>query len=229
LEIFTIDKKSKLRIGEYLKIDTKSSDTLILGTYKDDLKTGIWNYNSKDSKPWISYDYDKKVLSRLSDQISKSDSFSIRKNDTFISEKVDSPPLYIGYKDEVMNTLGSNIRPPVQILETGKPVVAVASFVVDIKGNTKGFQILKTSSKDINSSIFEAFKKLDGEWSPAIFNGQPVDSEVFIVFDIKPMGVSSIIPKIPNSIVVQVLYYGVKRAPVVIGTSTMFGSFPRRR
>ena len=230
LEIFTIDKKSKLKNGEYLKIDSKSKDTLISGTFKDDLKTGIWKYNSKDSKLWITYDYDKKMLTRLSDEINSSNMYVIRKGDSFVSEKVDSPPIYIGYKDEIVNTLRSNLRPPVQILEAGIPVVAVASFVVDIKGNMKDFQIVKASSTMINPSVFAAFKKLDGEWSPAIYNGQPVESQVFLIFDVKRFGTSSTLPTISNAVVINFEYYSITRTVEIRGANTVpLGSNPQTR
>ncbi|MCX6238605.1 MAG: hypothetical protein NTY07_13765 [Bacteroidia bacterium] len=46
LEIFTIDKSSKLKNGGYLKIEKKTKDTLISGTFHDDIKSGVWKYNS---------------------------------------------------------------------------------------------------------------------------------------------------------------------------------------
>ena len=73
---------------------------MISGTFHDGLKTGTWKYNSIGAQPWITYDYDKKNLTRIPDQISKVDSFMIRKGDVFVLEKVDSPPVYIGFKDD---------------------------------------------------------------------------------------------------------------------------------
>ncbi|MCX6238602.1 MAG: energy transducer TonB [Bacteroidia bacterium] len=227
LEIFTIDKKNKLKNGEYFKIDTKSRDTLISGTFRDDIKSGVWKYNIRGTKAWITYDYDKKLLIPTPDQIIKIDSFVIRKGDAFEFEKVDSPPLYIGYKNEVQNILVMNFRPPQQIFQEGLSVTSVASFVVDKNGKMKGFQIVKMSSSDVSAAAFAAFKKIDGDWSPAIFNGQPVDSQVFIIFDIMLNGASSTIPKIPNAIRVRLQYEGIKRAPVEIGRSTSGSGYGR--
>ena len=44
VETFTVDKKSKLKNGNYLKISAITKDTLATGNYRDDLKTGIWKY-----------------------------------------------------------------------------------------------------------------------------------------------------------------------------------------
>jgi len=214
LEVFTIDKGSKLRNGGYLKIDMKTKDTLISGAFRDNLKTGIWKYNDLKSKPWITYDFDKKYLTRLSDELSRIDSFMIRKDDKFVFEKVDSPPTYIGYKDEMKNLLERSLKIPNEILENGLSVISIASFVVDKEGKMREFKILKTSTKDVNEALFEAFKKIEGEWSPAIYHGQPIDSDVFIVFDIKPHGTPSAIPKISNSIVTHFEYYAVQRRAI---------------
>lgn len=215
LEIFTIDKKSKLKNGEYLKINSKSRDTLISGTFRDDIKSGVWKYNSRGTKPWITYDYDKKMLARLSDEINKIDSFMIRKGDTFISDKVDSPPLYIGYKDEINQILWSSMRLPFEIFENKLSVITVASFVVDRNGKMKDFQIIETSSKEVISTIFDAYKKIEGDWSPAIYNGQPIDSEVFIVFDLKPEGATLKLPKISNAIVVSIRLKFIEETKII--------------
>jgi len=165
----------------------------------------------------------------LSDQITKIDSFVIRKGDTFVFDKVEVSPIYIGYKDEIVNTLVRNTRPPGQFFEGGLSVIVVASFVVDKSGKMKSFQIVLTSSLDVNKAAFDAFKKIEGEWSPAICNGQPIDSQVFIIFDIKPQGAPSTLPNISNAIVVPLQYYGVKRTVQVSKTVISSGpGYPRR-
>jgi hypothetical protein len=233
LETFSIDKKSKLRNGEYLKIDRKTKDTLISGIFRDDLKTGIWRYNSKGTQPWITYDYDKKTLTRISDQISKIDSFMIRKDGFFVTEKVDAPPVYLGFKDELKNTLEMNFRVPIGILEERLSEVSIASFIVDKNGKMKDFEIVKTSSAEVGANIKNILKEIDGEWSPAIFNGQPAESKIFIVFDIVSQGGSSTIPKISNAIVTHFAYYYVAdqrrisgRVVVVPSGSVMPGRMP---
>ena len=229
LEVFTIDKKSKLKNGEYLKLENESRDTLVSGTFLNDQKTGTWKYNGKGSKPWITYDYDKKMLNPISDEITKVDSFMIRIDNTFVSEKVDSPPLYIGYKDEVRNILANNFKIPVDILVNGLSDTSVASFVVDKNGKMTDFRIEKMKFKEVSTIIMSAYKKIEGEWMPAIFKGQPVDSKIFVVFDIKPFGTPSAMPKIPNSLEIVLTYFGVKRAPMEIGSSSFPGSNTHRR
>jgi len=228
-EIFAIDKKSKLKNGEYLKLDIKSRDTLVSGSFRDDQKTGTWKYNGKGSKPWITYDYDKKMLNPISAEITKVDSFMIRIDDTFVSEKVDLPPLYIGYKDEIRIIMVNNFKIPVDILVHGLSDTSVASFVVDKNGKMTDFKIYKMKYKEVSANILSAYKKIEGEWMPAIIKGQPVDSQIFMILDIKPNGTPSTMPKISNSLDIVVKYYGVEKGPIEVrSTSSPYSSFPRR-
>jgi len=228
-EIFTVDKKSKLKNGDYLKLDVKSRDTLVSGTFQDDLKTGVWKYNGKESKPWITYDYDKKMLNLISDEITKIDSFLIRKDGTFVSEKVDLPPLYIGFKDEVRNILASNIKIPIDIIVSGLSDNLVASFVVDKNGKMAEFRIEKMQMKEVYTNLLSAYKKIEGEWSPAIFKGQPVDSKIFLVININPTSLSSTtMPGIPNSLVVTVNYFLVEKKTKAVELG-LFHTVPPRR
>lgn len=210
-EIFTIDKKSKLKNGEYLKLDIKSRDTLVSGTFRDDLRTGVWKFNCKASKPWITYDYDKKIINPISAEITEIDSFMIKKDNVFVSEKVDAPPFYLGFKDELKNTIISNVKIPVTIMTGQLSVISIASFTVDKNGKMKDLEIAQTLSDEVDNNIKNSFKKLEGEWSPAIYNGQPVESIVFVVFEIKGREAPSAMPKIANAIEVQLNYFGVTR------------------
>jgi len=210
-EIFTIDKKSKLKNGEYLKLDIKSRDTLVSGTFRDDQKTGTWKYNGKESKPWITYDYDKKILNPISEEITEIDSFMIKKDNVFVSEKVDAPPVYLGFKDELKNTFAMNVKIPVTIMTGQLSVVSIASFTVGKNGKMKDFEVAQTLSDEVDSNIRNVLKKLDGEWVPAIYKGQPVESIVFVVFEIKNKEAPSVMPMILNAIEVRLNYFGVKR------------------
>jgi len=86
-----------MKNGDYLKINVDTKDTLISGVYQDDLRKGIWKYYSIGNKPWIVYDYENKSFNLLPSEIVKMDSFLIRKDTSFVDEKVDAPPFYLGY------------------------------------------------------------------------------------------------------------------------------------
>jgi len=226
LELFTVDKDSKLKNGAYLKIDRNTKDTLISGEYRNDLKIGIWKYNRRGAQPWIAYDYDKNKITQISEQISKIDSFMIKKDDVFVFEKVDAPPVYLGFKDELKKTFEMNVKIPVTIITGQLSVVSIASFTVDKNGKTKDLEIAQTLSDEVDSNIRNALKKLEGEWSPAIYNGQPAESIVFVVFEIKNKEAPSVMPKIANAIEVRLNYFGVTR--IVTKTVVSVSEIPRR-
>jgi hypothetical protein len=226
-EIFTIDKESKIKNGAYVKISLKNKDTLISGTYRDGIKTGIWKFNDADGQPWISYDYNKKILDKVSGQLSNTDSFLIKKDDAFILEKVDCPPVYLGFKNE-FGDFSFNFHIPVEIMQEGTSIFSIASFIVDKSGKMKDFEIVVPSTDELNIRIQNAFKKIDGEWTSAVFRGQPVESMVFVVFDIKHKDAAvSTIPKVSNAIIVKMEYYGVtykKSSTVVSSPSSVYRS-----
>ena len=109
-EIFTVDKTTQLESGNYLKIDKKSKDTLISGTYINGVKSGIWRYFSKDNHLWMSYNFDLKAFVLIPEEISKIDSFAIKNGDSFSYEKVDFPPVYLGFKNEVARNRSFKFR-----------------------------------------------------------------------------------------------------------------------
>ena len=96
IETFTFNKESKMKNGDYLKINVDTKDTLISGVYQDDLRKGIWKYYSIGNKPWIVYDYENKSFNLLPSEIVKMDSFLIRKDTSFVDEKVDAPLFILG-------------------------------------------------------------------------------------------------------------------------------------
>ena len=135
----------------------------------------------------------------------------IKKDNVFVSEKVDAPPVYLGFKDELKKTFEMNVKIPVTIMTGQLSVVSIASFTVGKNGKMKDLEIAQTLSDEVDNNIKNSFKKLEGEWSPAIYNGQPVESIVFVVFEIKPKEVPSAMPKISNAIEVRLNYFGVTR------------------
>ena len=221
-EIFTVDKKSKLRNGNYLKINALTKDTLISGIYRDDLKSGIWKYYSKGNAPWIVYDYENNAIKLLPTEIAKVDSFLIWKDNTFVREKVDSPPVYIGFDKEVQTTIAANTKLPVDVLVNGLLGKTLVSFIIDKAGKMNGFRVEASFHKDLNPEVLNACKLIDGTWLPAKVNGQPVDSKLFVIVDVVPPNVPSQYQDTPNVMLVQISYFGVKRTSTqagVMGTS----------
>lgn len=109
-EFYTVNKISKLENGTYLKLDKQNKDTLISGTYLNGVKSGIWRYFSKGNNLCMSYNFDRKAFEKLPEEISRIDSFVVKKADSFTYEKVDLPPVYLGSKNEIGRILAANFK-----------------------------------------------------------------------------------------------------------------------
>ena len=229
VETFTIDKKSKLKNGNYIKISAISKDTLATGSYRDDLKTGIWKYYSKGNAPWIVYHYENKEIKFLSTNIAKVDSFLIWKDNAFVREKVDSPPVYIGFEKEVQTTVAANTKLPVDLLVNGLFGKTLFSFIIDKTGKMNGIKVEASFHKDLNPELLNACKLIDGIWLPAKVNGQPVDSKLFVLVDVLPPNVASQYQDTSNVMLVQISYFGVKRTSTQVGVMGIPVNNPSRR
>ena len=219
-EIFTVDKTTQLESGNYLKIDKKSKDTLISGTYINGVKSGIWRYFSKDNHLWMSYNFDLKAFVLIPEEISKIDSFAIKNGDSFSYEKVDFPPVYLGFKNEVARIAVSNFDIPNVFMEKHLSGISIASFVVDSTGKMKNFNRELVLSDEIMTQMEHMFSLIDGEWVPAKLNGHPVDSQILLVYDIKPSGAKNLFQDNSNTIVAHFQYFGVQKAKHSLGYKT---------
>lgn len=219
-EIFTVNKATQLESGVYLKIDKKSKDTLISGSYINGVKSGIWRYFSKDNHLWMSYNFDQKTFEILPEEISKIDSFAVKKDDSFSYEKVDFPPVYLGFKNEVARIAVSNFDIPNVFMEKHLSGISIASFVVDSNGKMKNFKRVLVLSDEIMTQMEHMFSLIDGEWVPAKVNGEAVDSQILLVYDIKPSGAKNLFQDNPNAIVAHFQYFGVQKAKHSLGYTT---------
>ena len=214
-EIFTVSKATQLESGNYLKIDKKSKDTLISGTYINGVKSGIWRYFSKDNHLWMSYNFDRKAFVVIPEEISKIDSFVVKKGNSFVYEKVDFPPVYLGFKDEIGQLCITNFKIPLDICQNRKSGLSVATFTVNKNGIAQDLLPVQVLSDEVFSQMKDAIKLIDGYWIPAIVNGEPVSSQVLMVYDITPSGSKYLIPDNPKAIIVHSQYSSVTAKRVI--------------
>jgi len=226
-EIYSVDKISKLKSGDYLKIDKKSKDTLIFGTYSDGQKSGIWRYFSKENKLWMTYDFGKNTFVFIPEDISSIDSFVVRKGDSFSYTKVDLPPVYLGSKNELEKILTANFTIPIEICENEKSGISMATFIVDKNGKMNEFQSVQMLFNEVFTKMEDALKFLDGNWSPAFADGKPVDSQIVLVCDITPQGAKYLFKDNPKAIVIHFQYVGkVRNTKKSLGYSIQTVNYP---
>jgi hypothetical protein len=98
--------------------------------------------------------------------------------------KVDSPPIYLGYKDEIKLMLAHTARVPVKEMANGFKATSTASFIIDSIGKIKDIKIERPGNVSFDQSVIRAIRIIDGEWIPARVNNMPVDSKMFVLIHI---------------------------------------------
>lgn len=214
-EVFQINKESKKKQGDYLKILNFSKDTLVKGNFENDSVTGVWTYFNKGNLPRLKYNYSANSCEWISETESKPDTFPVRVRDNFGFVRLDRPPLYIGFFNDPALIFQENIKLPIEIMEKGESVLEIASFVVNKKGDIAEVNTEEIKNSSIRFAVEKAFRINRFRYLPGILNGQPVDTKLFVVLEIGPGGTNQMIPKKPYAIHVDLKYFGIKRTQVV--------------
>lgn len=207
---YMIDKKTKSKEGEYLKKKNNTNDTLVTGQYQNDRKVGLWKYRSAGNKDYILYNYDRQSAEYLDPSFSKVDSFLIIEpgNGLFFLNKVDSPPIYIGFKGEVKSVIDQNISVPIEETARGIEGVSAASFIIDRTGKISEIKIERSLSRPIDKVLLNAIKMLDGDWIPAKVNNIPTDAKMNVLFHVSNSKRNPKSKEKPYEIAINRIYYG---------------------
>jgi len=227
--IFTIDKSSKQKDGEYFKIKTHSSDTLVYGRYTNDKKSGLWKYKGAGNKDYISYNYDNQAIEYLSPSISKIDSFYIKSENegVYLLGKVDSPPIYLGYQGEIKALFDHNVKVPVEEMARGLNGTSVASFIIDLNGKIKDIKVERSINKNFDKMMINTINIIDSDWIPAKVKNTLTESKMLILVQVSNSSVKSNVKNKPYQIAINLNYFGVQRTYSVSRTvSVPAGSKP---
>ena len=210
---YTINKKSKIKDGEYFKIKRSPYDTLVTGYYNNDQKSGLWRFWSTGDKDYISYNYDTRTIEYLSPEISKIDSFYTITdgNGLYLLNKVDSPPIYLGYKGEIKKMLSNEVKIPLDEMANGLKGVSASSFVIDRTGKIKDIKIDRPLSNSFDRMLKKVLEKIDGDWIPARINNSPTDAKMFVLIHVYNSKMSGRTKDKPYLIAIDIAYYGVTR------------------
>jgi len=225
-EIYSVEKKTKVKNGTYVKIDKLSKDTLIVGQYQNNQRSGVWKYFSEGNKLWMSYDFDKKAFALVPDEIKNITQFNVSNGSEYAEQKVDNPPIYLASKKEIEFRISSEIVPSADIVVNSKSGLCIARFVIDKTGHLKDIVPEVMMSDVIFPQIKLIMENLKEPWIPAKMNGQEVDSQYILVLDIKPEG-KPLFEDNPKCIVVHYNYLSkiIKRT-VYLGTTVTTNGMP---
>jgi hypothetical protein len=221
-EIYSVEKKTKVKNGTYVKIEKLSKDTLIVGQYQNNQRSGVWKYFSEGNKLWMSYDFDKKAFALIPDEIKNITQFNVSNGSEYTEQNVDNPPIYLASKKEIEFQISSEIIPVADIVVNSKSGLCIARFVIDKTGHLKDIVPEVMMSDVIFPQMKSILEDLKEPWIPAKMNGQEVDSQYILVLDIKPEG-KPLFEDNPKCIVVHYSYLSkpIIRTTVSLGTTVV--------
>lgn len=89
--------------------------------------------------------------------------------------------------------------------------IAIATMIIDKTGKISKIAIEKSISKEFDKNMLKSINLINGDWIPAKFNGNQVDSKIYIMFQVSNSFYSQNYPYKPYVIPVLLSYYSVQR------------------
>ena len=215
-EKYTIDKKTKKKHGAYVRIADASKDTLAKGNFNQGSKTGKWSYYSKKNILYLIYDYEQKKFFHKAHRFIDGDSVQIKFKNIYKVDKVQETAIYLGDQNEIVNTLNISFQPPKTAFENNISGMVMASFDINKMGEMENFKIETSYDKKLEKPARESLEKFKHDWVPALINGKPVTSKMYVLFNINFVTPTSVEPKKLASnksdmIIVNFTYLGISR------------------
>lgn len=188
---------------------------MIKGQYLNDSIAGVWTYFDLKNQPYMKYDYSIDSCLWISKLMNKADTFPVRLRNNFGFAKLDRPPLYIGFSKEPEIAFINNIKVPIPVMEKGKSLLFIASFVINTSGEIIEVKTDEIENPQIRSAVEKTFQKNRWKYLPGILDGKPVDTKLYLVFDIGPIGQEQKIPSKAYVTKINIHYFGIKTTRVV--------------
>ena len=186
-EIYQISDDTKVKNGSYVVLSNMQADTLVLGQYRDGVKTGRWNYLKNDGSIIIQYDYTADSCAWIHPMVCHSDTFLVGTGDgNFVPAKVERPPLLIGYFNEMKVRFVSDFKIPMEMLGSMKPYSLIGTFVIGADGKVGSMNSDEITNKYFKKYFESRFQDYEWQFLPAIFNDKPVECKMIVLFSINP-------------------------------------------
>lgn len=182
-EIFTIDKKTKEKQGNYVKINNFSKDTLVKGTYEQGKKAGVWSFMDNKNSVYFTYDFDQNKVAENYGNFSYHDSIQVKIGNQFKLTRVGNPAIYLGYRHGIPDVLSKELKPPKSFFSAAKPGMVVVSLEINQKGEMENLKFESSNNDKLHATIENSIKKLTNGWIPASIDGVPVVSKMYIAFN----------------------------------------------
>ena len=206
--IYTIDKKTKLKEGEFLKIYNRTQDTICIGKYERGNRISDWKFTYGDLN--FNYNYESKDFLFLDTLFKANNLFYVKKDFAYKLTEVDRPAIFLDSELELRSFLAQNIELPDDIRNNYIEDYSVASITIDSIGNYRFLRIEKSISVSLDQEMIKTIQSLPNTFLPAMKDDKAVESKIYIVFNISHEIRKIKITPAPYRIVIDVIYYSVR-------------------
>ena len=185
-EVYTINKATKLKEGAFKQIHSRNEVTLCEGNYSQGQRIGVWKFYDQEGVLSFTYNYDAKSVEKLKNTASDGLLIPVMRSGQFIQEQVDREPYFLGYEGELEARL--SLQMDVQKLikrAEKKQGITVLSMLVDARGQLRAIRAEETHDLEVAKMLIAAMKTTKDSWLPAVQDGQPVSSKIFLVHDLR--------------------------------------------
>lgn len=148
------------------------ANTLVVGNYDKDEKVGIWKFYTTTGELEQEYDYSKKEIVSFKPDPPNTNYQVLNGTDTTY-EQLSRPPMVVGGAHSYLITIAKNLRYPVGAHKSNISGKVYVRFVIDEKGDTSNYGVLKAGDKSLDEEAIRVVKLIEG-WQPAMIDDKPV-------------------------------------------------------
>lgn len=206
-EVYFIDKKTSFKNGISYILNTKLKDTLSVGSYKNEMRIGIWKYFDFDSgEKFMEYNYTNDSLNYLNNELT-ADSFLVKMDGKLVYTKVDRPLLFLGYSGEIEHKISKELELPEELLTNEMSASSLLGFTVDKHGNILSGVVLRSFNPSIENQLHKAVMAFNGRMLPPIVNGKAVDSQFYVRFNFNQKAKNQSVKNLPYIYNIGIMVY----------------------
>lgn len=168
----------KIRHGGYRKYEGK--DKLIAeGTYSNNQKVGEWKFYSTGELEQV-YDFSSNEL-----KYAKKETYPTTVEIDGKQQEVylDTPPLYIGSKNQLNEELNKVMKYPDHARRMGVEGKVLAAIWIDENNNVFDIKIIQGIMKECDEEVISGLKKIEKYWRTGKINGMSVRSQYIVLVD----------------------------------------------
>jgi protein TonB len=144
------------------------------GNYKNNERTGIWQFYNYKNQLEYSYDFTNRKLVSVNEETISKTTWVVTNTDTS-QTTVEHPALFMGGTAALGKILGRNMRFPAPAVRRGVQGRVYVTFVIDENGRASGHKVSKPLDRDCDEEALRVCRMLT-EWIPASKDGKPVKS-----------------------------------------------------